>query len=222
MSADVLSGIETDQFRDQFSKYTELAFHLLPKIERPHILDVGCGSGIPTLVLAKLCDGEIVGIDIDQRLLDRLKQRAEELGLSSRVFAKQCSLFDMDFQDETFDIIWAEGSIHLIGFERGLKKLRALLKPKGFLVVHDGVKVVSNKLENVHDLGYELINHFRLPDDAWRTYYFEPLELLIKEWHKKAKTPEDFSILERYQKDVNMFKRNPKENISAFYIFQKT
>ena len=88
MSADLLSEIEKDQFRERFIKYTTLAFQMLPKIKSPHILDVGCGSGIPTIVLAKLSDGEIIAIDTDQRLLDRLKKRVEELGFSNRVFTK--------------------------------------------------------------------------------------------------------------------------------------
>ena len=133
MSADLLSEIEKDQLRERFIKYTTLAFQMLPKIKSPHILDVGCGSGIPTIALAKLSDGKIIGIDTDQRLLDRLGKRAEELGLSNRVFTKRCSLFDIDFPDETFDIIWAEGTINIIGFEKSLKQWRFLLKTKGFL-----------------------------------------------------------------------------------------
>lgn len=218
----MLLEIEKNRFRERLSKYTKLAFQMLPEIRSPHILDVGCGSGIPTILLAKLSDGEVVGIDIDQRLLDRLEKRVEELGLSNRVFIKKCSLWDIDFQDETFDVIWAEGSINIIGFENGLKEWRRLLKHGGFLVVHDGVKFVSNKLKKIPDMGYELVNRLVLPDDAWWIDYFEPLEALIKEWCKKAKCTESLNILERYQNEVNTFKRNPKEHISAFYIFQKT
>jgi len=158
---------------------------------------------------------------MDQNQLNRLNKRIQEEGLSNRVFTKNCSLFDIDFPDETFDIIWAEGSIHIVGFERGLKEWRHLLKSGGFLVVHDGVKEVSNKLNKIPDFGYKLINHFILPDDAWWINYFKPLEQLIKEWRKKAKSTESLSILERYQNEVNVFKMNPKENVSAFYIFQK-
>jgi len=47
---------------------------LLPKYLNPHILDVGCGSGIPAMELAKLSSGHITGIDIDQPSLDRFKK----------------------------------------------------------------------------------------------------------------------------------------------------
>ena len=187
----------------------------------PHILDFGCGSGIPTLELAKLSGGKIIGIDVDQNQLNRFNKRIQDEGLSNRVFAKNCSLLDVDFPDETFDIIWAEGSIHIVGFERGLKECRNLLKPEGFLVVHDGIKEVSHKLDRVPDFGYKLVNHFMLPDDVWWTDYFEPLERLIKRWRDRAKSPESLRILESCQNEVNIFKMNPEDNVSAFYIFQK-
>ena len=217
------SVLETrkDQIREHFLKYTKQAFQILPKIEEPHILDVGCGSGTPTIELAKLSDGKITGIDIDQNSLDRLNEKIREEGLSDRVFTKKCSLLNIDFPDETFDIVWAEGSIHIVGFEKGLKELRRLLRNDGFLVVHDGIKGVSKELNKVPDLGYKLVNHFMLPEDVWWTDYFEPLERLIKEGHEKAENNEGLAILETYQNEVNMFKMNPEENISAFYIFQK-
>jgi ubiquinone/menaquinone biosynthesis C-methylase UbiE len=162
------------------------------------------------------------GIDINQNQLEKLNRKIQDEGLSDRVFTRKCSVLDIDFPDETFDVIWAEGSIHIVGFEKGLEELRRLLRPDGFLVVHDGIKDVLNKLKKLYDLGYSLVNNFMLPDDDWRLYYFEPLERLIKEWSKKNKSNKISRLLENYQNEVNMFKTNPKENSSAFYIFQKT
>ena len=210
-----------DQIRNYFLRYTRQAFRILPQITKPNILDVGCGSGTPTIELAKLSDGKVTGIDIDQTLLDKLNERIREEGLTDRVFTKRCSLLDIDFPDETFDIIWAEGSIHIVGFEKGLIELSRLLRQDGFLVVHDGVKDISDKLMKTSEFGYTLIDHFMLPDDAWWIHYFEPLEQLIKEQRKKAENNESLRILARYQTEVDMYKMNPKENISAFYIFQK-
>lgn len=133
MSSDLHSEIDLDRFRERLLKYTRKAFRLLPELDKPRILDVGCGSGVPTLELARLSEGEVVGIDIDQTLLDRLNRKIEREGLSNRVQTKKCSMFKMGFADESFDIIWAEGSLPVIGFERGLKEWRRLLKPGWFL-----------------------------------------------------------------------------------------
>jgi len=38
-----------------------------------------------------------------------------------------CPILNMDFPDESFDIIWAEGSTFIIGFERALREWRRLI-----------------------------------------------------------------------------------------------
>jgi ubiquinone/menaquinone biosynthesis C-methylase UbiE len=222
MSKDLCSEIDLDRFREQLLKYTRKAFQLLPKSDRPRILDVGCGSGVPTIELARLSDGEIIGIDTDESLLEKLGGRIEEIGFSDRVKIKKCSLFEIDFPDESFDIVWAEGSIFIIGFERGLREWKRLLKTKGFLVVHDDIKNMSDKLKKIPSCGYKLINHFSLPEDAWWTEYYEPQEIQIKELRIKYKNdPEALNILRKHQNEIDIVKRNPKEFSSAFYIMQK-
>jgi len=222
-SKDLLSEINKDRFRERLNKYTRKAFQMLPKLEKPRILDVGCGSGVPTIELAKLSAGEIIGIDIKQSSLDELDRKIEEESFSGRVKAMKCSLFEIDFPDESFDIIWAEGSIWVIGFEKGLKEWRRLLKPNGFLVVHDEIKTVSNRLNKIPSCGYKLINHFSLPEDAHWTEYYRPLEIRIKELYTKFKdNSEALKILKKHQNEIDMVKRNPKEHSSAFYIMQKS
>jgi ribosomal protein L11 methylase PrmA len=62
MSKDLYSKIDRDRFRRRLFKYTRKAFQLLPELDKPCILDVGCGSGVPTIELAKLSNGEVVGL----------------------------------------------------------------------------------------------------------------------------------------------------------------
>ena len=70
---------------------------MLPELNRPRILDVGCGTGAPTLEIARLSGGEVIGIDINQDLLDKLSRKVEKAGLTQRVKTINCSLFDMPF-----------------------------------------------------------------------------------------------------------------------------
>lgn len=222
MSKDLLFEMYLDHFRENFNKYTRKAFQLLPELEKPRILDIGCGSGVATIELAKLSNGEIIGIDINQSLLDKLNRKIEEKGFSSRMKALKCSLFEMDFPDESFDIIWSEGSIFIIGFEKGLKEWRRLLKINGFLVVHDEVKNKSNKLKKIPSCGYKLINYFLLPKDAWWIEYYNPLEIRIKELCiKYDNDSEALKIFKKYQNEIDMVKKNPKDYGSIFYIMQK-
>ena len=51
--------------RGNLNKYTRKAFEFLPKINKPRILDIGCGGGVPTTELANLSDGKIIALDND-------------------------------------------------------------------------------------------------------------------------------------------------------------
>lgn len=212
-----------DSLREAFIKYTIRAFRLLPDMERPRILDVGCGSGLPSMELARLTDGEIIGLDIDRSSLDVFRERIEAAGLSDRVKAMECSLFEMPFTEKSFNIVWAEGSINLIGFTSGIKAWQRLLKEWGYLVVHDGTENLEFKLKQVPVCGYDIVSHFRLPDDVWWIDYFEPLEKRLEELRESyADDPVFLKTLDKEQREVDMYKRDPGSCRSVFIIMRRS
>jgi ubiquinone/menaquinone biosynthesis C-methylase UbiE len=211
-----------DKIRKHLLKYTRKAFCMIPQINRPRILDIGCGSGIPTLELAKLSRGEVIGIDIDQPALDKFTAQIAESGLSDRVKALNCSLINMDFPNEAFDIIWSEGSIYAIGFEKGLGKWKRFLKPGGFLVIHDEQGNVKEKLEQISKCDYELLGYFTLSKETWQSEYFAPLEKLIIEAETRyLNDPKVIEEIQQAQGELDMFKQNPECNSSVYFIIKK-
>ena len=131
-------------------------------------------------------------------------------------------MFDMDFPDESFDIIWSEGSIYAIGFERGLLEWRQFLKPGGFMVIHDERGNVKEKLEQIYNCGYELLGYFILGKETWWTEYFSPLEKLITE--SRTRYTDDSKILEEIhqaQEELDMFIKNPERNSSACFVIKR-
>jgi len=191
-------------------------------LDKPRILDVGCGSGVPTMELAKLSNGQIIGLDVNQSSLDRLKRKIKKAGLSDRVKVMKCSMVDMDFPDESFDIIWAEGSIAVIGFKRGLKEWRQFLKPNRFLAVHDEIGDITEKLEQISSCGYDLLEYFTLNDDTWWMEYYAPLEKRINEIRiKHANDPKALAVLDEEQREIDMFEKNPGRYCSVFFIMKK-
>jgi len=213
---------QKDLVRKRLLKYTRKAFRLLPQLDKPCILDAGCGSGVPTMELARLTNGEITGLDINQELLDLLTKKIEKAGLSARVKAMNCSIVAMEFPDESIDIIWAEGSISVIGFERGLRDWRRFLKPNGFMVIHDEKGNVNEKLAQISSCGYELLGYFILNEDTWRAEYFAPLEKLILE--TQTKYPNDRSVLKEVniaRWEIDMFRKDPERNTSVCFVIKK-
>jgi ubiquinone/menaquinone biosynthesis C-methylase UbiE len=211
-----------DRLRRNLIKYTRKAFHMLPELDKPRILDIGCGSGIPTMELASLSQGEIIGIDIHQPSLDRLARKIKQAGLSDRVKAVNCSMLNMDFPDESFDIIWAEGSTNIIGFETALREWRRLLKPNGFLVVHDEVGNIREKLKQVSNLGYDLLGYFVLGEETWWNEYFAPLQKQIDQMRKKhGDDPELAAVLDAEQREIDMVKQDPARHCSVYFIMKR-
>lgn len=222
MTKEARFQVNKDRLRKHLLKYTREAFRMLPELDEPRILDVGCGSGVPTMELARLSKGEVIGMDIDQDLLDVLTRKTERARVSDRVKAVKCSVCDMKFPNESFDIIWAEGSIWAIGFQRGLRDWQRFLKPHSFVVVHDEKGDVEGKLKQISDCGYELLGYLILNEDTWWADYFAPLEKLVRETRTKhANDHKVLETLDNAQREIDMFKENPERNSSAFFIMKK-
>lgn len=245
MPRDIFFEIHKDLPREGPGRddYTRMAFRMLPQLDRSRILDIGCGPGGPTMELARLSKGYVIGLDTHQPYLDKLKKKIEKAGLSDRMEAIHGSMFEMDFPHENFDIIWAEGAIWITGFERGLREWRRLIKPNGFLVVHEmtwlqldppkeildywrktypGIKTIPETLEVIPRCGYRVIGHFPLPEDAWWEEYYCPLEKRIRKLRKKYKgDTKALSVIENEQQEIDLYRKYSKWYGSVFFIMQK-
>ena len=222
MTKEARFQIKKDLIRKRLAKYTRKAFRMLPEMDKPRILDIGCGSGVPTMELARMSNGEIIGLDINQGLLDVLVQKVKKAGVSDRVKVMKCSIFDMGFANESFDVIWAEGSISVVGFKRGLQEWKRFLKPNGFMVVHHEKENVTQKLEQISSCGYELTGYFILNEDTWWAEYFAPLEKLICETRTEyADDPKILGELHNAQREIDMFKKHPERNSSVYFVIKK-
>ncbi|GAJ08335.1 unnamed protein product [marine sediment metagenome] len=132
------------------------------------------------------------------------------------------SLFALDFPDESFDIIWAEGSISAIGFEEGLKQLRRFLKLNGFLVIHDDISDTKKKLKLISNYNYMLISRFKISHKEWWLKYYAPLEKLIKEFHNNFLNDYKLiNVLNKDQGEIDRLKSNPTLFGSMFYTIRK-
>jgi len=112
---------------------TRKALSLLTELPpQPLILDIGCGPGMQTIELARCTNGTIIAIDTHQPFLEKLKQQAQAEELSDKITAINMSMFALEFEAKSFDAIWSEGAIYIMGFEQGLRACQPLLKPGGY------------------------------------------------------------------------------------------
>lgn len=222
MAIDIESLIDRDHFRIGLLPFTRKAFGMIPRLGEPAIVDIGCGSGVVTVELALLSNGRVVGVDIDQRMLERLKRRAEESGLQNRVEAVNCSMHELKFAVDSFDIVWSEGSIFVIGFERGLAQWRRFLRPGGYLVVHARKIEIDKRIRVISELNYRLVGRFLVPEDAWVNQYYGPLEKRVNSLRERyAGNAGALAFLSTVDEEIEEFRHNPEYHGSMFYVCQK-
>ena len=245
MSMDIEHAIHggLEAARSAGLRYTRRAFGMLPELRHPWILDVGCGPGPVTQELARLGGGQVVGLDIDRAALDGPSTRVDEQGLAGQVQLIHGSMFAIGFRDGRFDVVWAEGSLQFMGFERALRSWRRLIKPGGFLVVHEmawlrpdppqaivdrwqpvfaEISTVASYLIQLPACGYLPIGHFSLPEDFWWVNYYAPLQERIRALREEvAGDRATQQILEREQREVDLFQAHARWYGSAFLVMQR-
>lgn len=226
-------------------EYTARAFHMIPDLpEKPRILDIGCGSGMQTLTLARLCpDATITASDIHPPFLDDVNERAKKAGLESRITTVRASMDDLPFPDNSFDLIWAEGSVFIIGFREALSQWKRLLTPEGYVALSDLVWFTRTPTQEcrdffakeypamVHeedaqkmiwDAGYSILDTLRLPDTAWWDHYYTPLSRRLDVLRKEYSTDlEVQALLGSLEEEIDVFRTHSQEYGYSFFIIRK-
>ena len=174
---------------------TELAINLamIDRTAPLKVADIGCGTGASTLVLARLLNAQITAVDFLQDFLDLLNEKAESAGLAGRISTLACSMDNLPFASEELDVIWSEGAIYNIGFEKGVAEWQRFLKPGGLLVASEitwltdsrpvelqkhwdseypEIDVASAKIGVLEQHGYSPIGYFVLPEHCWLEEYY--------------------------------------------------
>jgi SAM-dependent methyltransferase len=89
------------------------------------------------MVLAQHASGHITGIDLFPIFIDLFNSNALKLNLQNRIKGVVGSMENLPFHNEELDLIWSEGAIYNIGFERGLNEWRKFLKTGGYVAVSE-------------------------------------------------------------------------------------
>jgi SAM-dependent methyltransferase len=226
-------------------EYTARAFHTIPDLpEQPRILDIGCGSGMQTLMLARLCpDAVITASDIHQPFLDDVNERAKKAGLDGRITTVRASMDDLPFPDDSFDLIWAEGSVFIMGFRQALSQWMRLLTPEGYVALSDLVWFTHTPTQECRDFfakeypamvhedeaqgmileaGYRILDTLRLPDAAWWDHYYTPLSrrlAVLKKEHPGDQEAQ--ALLASVEEEIEVFRTHSREYGYSFFIARK-
>jgi len=203
-----------DRCRRNLNRYTLRAFSLIPVPADPLILDIGCGSGVPTLALMDACPGRFVAVDHDPTCLERLRRKVQSLKEAQRIELIQASILALPPFREKFDVILAEGSLHIVGFAAGMSIVNALLKRGGHALIHEPLAGDRKRKAFLEKTGLRLIDSFVLDETIWWDEYFACLERSIHEAGGDVVFAEE-------RREIAEFKSHPARNRSIYYVLQK-
>jgi len=191
--------------------------------DESRIADIGCGTGGQTMVLAQHAPGQITGIDLFPKFIDLFNANARKLNLQKKVKGVVGSMDNLLFQEGELGLVWSEGAIYNIGFERGLNEWRKFLKTGGYIAVSEvswftrerpaeidtfwqdaypEIDTIPNKVAQMQKAGYIPVATFILPENCWTKHFYAPQvtvqEAFLKK-HKGNKAAEEFIANQRHE-----------------------
>jgi len=207
------------------------------------IADIGCGTGVASILLAKHTKGNITAVDFLPAFLEKLEDDAEKAGVGDRITTLASDMGDLPFESEQFDVIWSEGAIYNIGFKTGIEAWKKYLKPNGILVateitwltpeVPEGLSThweteypevapASTKIKQLEDSAYTLLGYFPLSSDCWRAEYYQPLRDSFADFLTRNENSEAAqAIVETETHEIALYEKYKAYYSYGCYIAQK-
>jgi arsenite methyltransferase len=104
-----------------------------------HVVDVGCGAGLDTLIASKMVgnDGRVIGVDMTPAMLEKARQSAAEMA-ASNVELREGFAESLPVPDGWADVVMSNGVLNLFPDKiAGLREMARVLKPEGRLRIGD-------------------------------------------------------------------------------------
>ncbi len=212
--------------------------------EHSKVVDIGCGTGGQTIVLAKQLKCPITGIDLFEKFIDIFNRNTVKLGIDNRVKGIVGSMDALPFSPEAFDLIWSEGAIYNMGFERGLREWNKFLKPGGYIAVTDAswlsderpseietfwneaypeIDTIANKTDQMQKAGYRVVAVFVLPEKCWTEHFYQPQALIQEKFLKDHEgNPAAGALVENEKHEALLYETYKAFYGYVFYIGKKT
>jgi SAM-dependent methyltransferase len=183
--------------------------------DRPRIVDIGCGTGASSLVLAAETGGTVTAVDTHGPFL-------EQLTGAERVTTLNAPMQDLPLPDGSADLVWAEGSAYIMGFDAALRAWRRLLAPGGALVLteaewttldpspgarafwgagYPAMRATDANVRAALAAGWTVTATYLLPDSDWATYY-EPLAARVEQLRREL--PDAGAALDEVEREIHV------------------
>lgn len=205
--------------------------------------DLGCGTGGQTMALAQKISGEIIGVDMFPEFINVFDKNSKKLGFSDRVTGLVGNIETLPFKNEEFNLLWSEGVIDGIDFEKRMVYWNSFLKHDGYVVfscpswitdMHpvDVVKfwmdagcklnTVDQNIAILQKTGFRFISSFVLPEYCWTEKYYIPRTKAMEDLRKNYAGNETFEEFDNGNlTEVELYDKYKDHYGYVFYIAKK-
>jgi ubiquinone/menaquinone biosynthesis C-methylase UbiE len=123
------------------------------------VIDLGCGSGIDTILLAEYVGttGKVIGVDTDNQMVATANKKAKEAGVADRVIHQHCDATSLPYDSNYFDACRTERLFqHVINPEKVLSEMVRITSPGGWIVAADSDHSTLSIDNSVTDIEWKL------------------------------------------------------------------
>lgn len=107
------------------------ALEQLTPVDGLRVLDLGCGHGMASIVLARR-GAQVTALDLSVGYLQEARERGEASGVEIQWI--QADGHRLPFPDRSFDRIWGNAILHHLDMKTIGQEIRRILKPGGWAV----------------------------------------------------------------------------------------
>lgn len=219
------------------------ALRLLPGLPpKPRVIDLGCGPGKQSLALARELGVKVTAVDIFEVFLEQLKADAQERGLGDMILPVQADMTKLQYPENSWDLVWSEGAIYLAGFEHGLRMCNPWLGSGGLMAVtecswlkpgapqkvtefwsgnYPAMQDIETNIRTAQQAGYQMLNHFILPESDWLQEYWAPMLPRLDELEATAQPGSSMArVIADTRLEIELYKKYSEYYGYVFYLMR--
>lgn len=223
---------------------TREALRRLPGLAAaPRVLDLGCGSGRQTLVLARELGVPITAVDSHAPFLAELEAQAERQGLRHLIRTRCADFGQLEEAPGSYDLLWSEGAIYNLGWAEGLNRWRPLLAPGGYMAVTEATWLagtppaeavafwrqayptmgsVDSNTAAAREAGYQVLDTFALPASDWLHEFYRPLRERMEALRTEAAADPGLSqVIAAEEQEIALYERYGGSYGYVFYLLYR-
>ena len=166
---------------------------------------------------------------------------ADSRKMSEKISTRNLSMDAIDYADDNFDLIWAEGSAYILGWENALKSWRRFLKPSGKLVAteccwlidkpsgetkefwaenYPSMLTLDEAASVAREQGYSVVWAYVLPASDWHDEYYT----LLKQRHAELSQEADDDMKQAIRsssREIDLYEKHGDEYGYVGFVLEK-